>query len=268
MPSDADNEGKGRKGTDVVPVDDGKSWEGPLSQLRAQQALVRSPNLEDPGYARQKANKKLWVRERVALLLDKEIFNEVGSITGQPIYDKATGKLVSFVPANMVTGWGKLDGRKVFITADDFSVRGGHADGGIMNKPIYGEGLARRARVPLIRLLDGSSGGGSVATYLSMGATYIPGMNILSNSLDALSVIPVVSALLGPVVGLAAAKAAISPEYYEIGTSGRSAGQRLSGRPGVRLSTIVRASGFVRLALNPHPRLQNPVLLPLLILFR
>lgn len=210
MPSDADNEGKERKGADVVPVDDGKSWEGPLSQLRAQQALVRSPNLEDPGYARQKANKKLWVRERVALLLDKETFNEVGSITGQPIYDKATGKLVSFVPANMVTGWGKLDGRKVFITADDFSVRGGHADGGITNKPIYGEGLARRARVPLIRLLDGSSGGGSVATYLSMGATYIPGMNILSNSLDALSVIPVVSALLGPVVGLAAAKAAIS----------------------------------------------------------
>lgn len=40
---------------------------------------------------------------------------------------------------NSVTGWGKVDGRKVFITADDFSVRGGHADGGIMNKPIYGE---------------------------------------------------------------------------------------------------------------------------------
>lgn len=45
---------------------------------------------------------------------------------------------------------------------------------------------------------------------LSMGATYIPAMGILSNSIDALSVIPVVSTLLGPVVGLAAAKAAIS----------------------------------------------------------
>jgi acetyl-CoA carboxylase carboxyltransferase component len=77
------------------------------------------------------------------------------------VFDE-TGKLVSFVPAyanhlpylcmtlvsdilpfsvsrNSVTGWGKLDGRKVFVTADDFSVRGGHADGGIMNKPIYGE---------------------------------------------------------------------------------------------------------------------------------
>lgn len=203
----SDDDKKQRDGADV---DDGKSWAGPLRQLRAQQTLAQSPNLKDPGYIRQKAQKKLWVRERIGLFLDQDSFNEVGSITGQPVYDKDTGKLVSFTPANSVTGWGKVDGRKVFITADDFSVRGGHADGGIMNKPIYGEALARRARVPLIRLLDGSSGGGSVALYLSMGATYIPAMGILSNSIDALSVIPVVSTLLGPVVGLAAAKAAIS----------------------------------------------------------
>ncbi|KAJ2915848.1 hypothetical protein MD484_g4573, partial [Candolleomyces efflorescens] len=190
--------------------DDGKTWEGPLRQLRSQRQLVRKPNIEDRGYARQKANNKLWVRERLDALLDQNSLTEVGSITGQPVYDKKTGKLLSFVPANSVTGWGKLDGRKVFVTADDFSVRGGHADGGIMNKPIYGETLARRARVPLVRLLDGSSGGGSVALYLSMGSTYIPQMNILSNSIEALSVIPVASALLGPVVGLAAAKAAIS----------------------------------------------------------
>lgn len=51
---------------------------------------------------------------------------------------------------------------------------------------------------------------------LSMGSTYIPQMNILSNSIEALSIIPVVSALLGPVVGLAAAKAAISHFRYHI----------------------------------------------------
>lgn len=44
-----------------------------------------------------------------------------------------------FISRNSVTGWGKLEGRKVFVTADDFSVRGGHADGGIANKPVYGE---------------------------------------------------------------------------------------------------------------------------------
>lgn len=40
-----------------------------------------------------------------------------------------------------------MDGRKVFITADDFSVRGGHADGGIQMKAPYGEVGAGSLRV-------------------------------------------------------------------------------------------------------------------------
>jgi hypothetical protein len=36
-------------------------------------------------------------------------------------------------------GFGKVHNRKVFVTADDFSVRGGHADGGIQGKAAYGE---------------------------------------------------------------------------------------------------------------------------------
>ena len=38
-----------------------------------------------------------------------------------------------------MTVWGRVRGRKVFVTADDFSVRGGHADGGIFMKAPYGE---------------------------------------------------------------------------------------------------------------------------------
>ncbi|KAF9057205.1 propionyl-CoA carboxylase [Panaeolus papilionaceus] len=207
MPSDASD----RKGGDTRRVEKDKSnWEGPLEELKAQQRLVRAPNVNDPGYIRQKANHKLWVRERLAALLDPDSFTEVGSITGQPVLDSKTGELKSFVPANSVTGYGCVRGRKVFVTADDFSVRGGHADGGIFNKAPYGETLALKAKVPLIRLLDGSSGGGSVALYLKIGATYIPTLAGLGRSMDALNAVPVVSALLGPVVGLAAAKAAIS----------------------------------------------------------
>ncbi|KAF8645587.1 hypothetical protein AX16_007721 [Volvariella volvacea WC 439] len=208
MPKD-DGETKERETTEVKE-DNGTSWEHPLSSLRAHQAAIRTPNLQDPGYARQKQAGKLWVRERLEALLDSNSFVEVGSITGKPVFDEKTGKLKSFIPANSVTGWGKLDGRKVFVAADDFSVRGGHADGGIATKAQYGEILARKARVPLIRLLDGSSGGGSVATYLTIGATYIPGLAGLGIGMDAMAVVPVVSALLGPVVGLAAAKTVIS----------------------------------------------------------
>lgn len=47
-------------------------------------------------------------------------------------------------------------------------------------------------------------------TDLTLGATYIPGLAGLGLSMDALAVVPVASALLGPVVGLAAAKAVTS----------------------------------------------------------
>lgn len=117
--------------------------------------MIRKPNLQDPGYIRQKANNKLWVRERLTALLDKNSFSEVGSITGKPIYDHV-GILKSFTPAyvilifsflyypwhlrrNAITGFGCINGRRVFVTADDFSVRGGHADGGIQMKAPYGE---------------------------------------------------------------------------------------------------------------------------------
>ncbi|KAG6831666.1 hypothetical protein H0H87_004452 [Tephrocybe sp. NHM501043] len=207
MPTDKLSRGGDRKRNSHEKGDDASNWEHPLSHLKEQQQLVQRPNLTDPGYIRQKANKKLWVRERLAALLDQGSFMEVGSVTGMPIHDEVTGTLKSFLPANSVTGFGLIDGRKVFVTADDFSVRGGHADGGIGKKAPYGEVLARKWRVPLVRLLDGSSGGGSVATYLNMGATYIPGMAGLGQSMDAMAVVPVASALLGPVVGLAAAKA-------------------------------------------------------------
>ncbi|PFH47951.1 hypothetical protein AMATHDRAFT_150901 [Amanita thiersii Skay4041] len=194
-----DKQARGAQGK-PKEVDDAKSWEYPLTQLQAQQNLVRTPDPNNPGYIRQKQGSKLWVRERLDALLDARSFVEIGSVAGRPIYDEATGELKSFTPANCVMGWGRVQSRKVFVTADDFSVRGGHADGGISWKAQYGE----------IRLLDGSSGGGSVATYLALGATYIPGLAGLGQSMDALAVVPVASALLGPVVGLAAAKAALS----------------------------------------------------------
>ncbi|TBU31409.1 propionyl-CoA carboxylase [Dichomitus squalens] len=194
----------------VEDEDDGTTWKYAVSRIRKVQVKNRTPNPQDPGYARQKQNGKLWVRERLDALLDPGSFNEVGSLTGKPMVDDKTGELKDFIPANQVIGWGRVDGRKVFVTADDFSVRGGHADGGVQGKAAFWEALATQHRVPLIRLLDGSSGGGSVATYLSAGATYIPPLAGLGQSMTAMTLIPVVSALLGPVVGLGSAKAVTS----------------------------------------------------------
>ncbi|KAG6918203.1 hypothetical protein DXG01_015992 [Tephrocybe rancida] len=244
MPSE-DPPSRGESGARKTDVRaDGASWEGPLSQLAEQKHLVQRPNLHDPGYIRQKANNKLWVRERLVALLDQNSFLEVGSVTGKPVYDDESGTLKSFIPANSVTGFGRINGRKVFVTADDFSVRGGHADGGIQMKAPYGELLARKSRVPLVRKFHQhrqSSFAYILYRYgywmvlvvagvlqlvclavrrsheleltlfldLTMGATYIPGMAGLGRSMDTMAVVPVASALLGPVVGLAAAKAVL-----------------------------------------------------------
>ena len=70
-----------------------------MSRIRGIQNVVRTPKLEDPGYARQKQNGKLWVRERLDALLDPETFSEIGSLTGKPLLDEKTGELKEFIPA-------------------------------------------------------------------------------------------------------------------------------------------------------------------------
>jgi len=55
-----------------------------------------------------------------------------------------------------------------------------------------------------------------ISLDLTLGATYIPHLAGLGRSMDALGAVPIASALLGPVVGLAAAKAAISHFRYVV----------------------------------------------------
>ncbi|KAF4634489.1 hypothetical protein G7Y89_g3610 [Cudoniella acicularis] len=76
-----------------------------------------------------------------------------------------------FVPSNNVQGIGGVRGRKVLLTADDFSIRAGHADGAVMGKTVYLEKMALAMKVPVVKLVDGSSGGGSVTSIRSMGYT-------------------------------------------------------------------------------------------------
>ncbi|KAK5239158.1 hypothetical protein LTR40_014786, partial [Exophiala xenobiotica] len=126
--------------------------------------MAHTPDLSNRGYVRQKREGKLWVRERLEQLVDKDSFKEIGSASGRVEW-KQTGprdeEPVSFTPTNNLQGFGMLGGRKVIITADDYSIRAGHADGAISDKTIYSEKLAVSLNMPIIKLTDGSSGGGS-----------------------------------------------------------------------------------------------------------
>ncbi|RTL71569.1 MAG: methylmalonyl-CoA carboxyltransferase [Hyphomicrobiales bacterium] len=188
------------------------SWKPELEDLERRKALALALGGPDK-VARHRANGKLTVRERVAGLIDEGSFEEVGSIAGFPEYD-ADGNLVGFTPANVVCGRATIDGRTVFVTGDDFTVRGGANDGGLRDKFQYAETFARRWRVPFIRLVDGTGGGGSVKHLETMGRTYLPDVSQFTEVLDTLSEVPCVSLGLGSVAGMGAARVCAS--HYSI----------------------------------------------------
>ena len=108
---------------------------------------------------RQRDQGRLNVRERIDRLLDSDSFHEVGAVSGIAEYD-ADGHLEKLTPANCVFGRGKVDGRPVVIVGDDFTVRGGSADASISAKPLMAEEMAHDFRLPIIRVIEGSGGGG------------------------------------------------------------------------------------------------------------
>ena len=154
--------------------------------------------------ARQHANGRLTVRERIDRLLDAGTFHETGALAGKAVYEN--GEMISFTPSNFVCGAGRIDGRKVVIGGDDFTVRGGAADAAIGNKMGYAERMARELRLPIIRLVDGTGGGGSVKTLETTGRTYVPANPACDIIVASLSEIPVVAACLGPCAGLGAVR--------------------------------------------------------------
>ncbi len=158
---------------------------------------------------RQAAAGRLTVRERIARLADPGSFAEIGALTGFGQYD-ADGQLVAMTPANFVAGTATVGGIRVMIGADDFTVRGGSGDAAIHAKQVFSEQYAGDLRLPVVRLLDGASGGGSVKMTLDSGYTYVPVNPGWDAVVANLSLVPVVSACLGPVVGLGAARLVMS----------------------------------------------------------
>jgi acetyl-CoA carboxylase carboxyltransferase component len=72
---------------------------------------------------------------------------------------------------------------------------------------LYGEKLALRLKVPVVKLVDGSSGGGSVSTIMTQGYSYMPHVTIMSTVVKQLNMgIPNIGAVLGPAIGLGAAR--------------------------------------------------------------
>jgi len=218
-------------------LDRAETWAPVLDEIDDLQRIAHArfaPESTDPGVVRQRSRGKLTCRERIDLLLDEGSFREVGSAAGFATHD-GDGRVAEFTPANHVGGWGTIDGRTTVVCADDFTSRGGHADGAISAKSGYLDRLSIELRVPAVRLLDGSSGGGSVAAMVpaqrregesaarestgaitagrprvtGSGGSFLPGHLGSSMFAEQITTVPVVNMLLGSVVGIGAAKAVL-----------------------------------------------------------
>src|SRR5580700_4828208 len=208
------------------------TWKPELDELARREAFARQMGGAEK-VKRQRDQGRLTVRERIDGLLDRDSFHEVGAVSGTAEYDEK-GELKHLTPANCVFGRGKVDGRTVVVVGDDFTVRGGSADASISAKPLMAEEMAHDFRLPIIRIIEGSGGGGSVKTIETKGAANLPG-GIGGNrayrlATENLSYVPVVGLGLGSVAGLGAARLASS--HYSIMT--RDSAMFVAGPPVVK----------------------------------
>ena len=184
------------------------SWQKSIEELRRRERLAEKMGGEEP-VSRQRGRGKLTVRERVAFLADPGSFHEIGKIAGNATYG-ADDELEHFTPSNSVMGRAQLNGKSTVILADDFTVRGGAADASIWQKMVQAIKMAAEYRLPLVQMIDGTGGGGSVKMLEKDPRTYIPETPGWNEITHGLTQVPFVSLALGPCAGMGAGRVAAS----------------------------------------------------------
>ena len=205
------------------------TWTPELDDLQRRTALAHQMGGTEK-VKRQHDAGRLTVRERITRLLDAGSFHEVGALSGIGEYD-AQGDLAHVTPANCVFGRGRIDGRPVVVVGDDFTVRGGSADASISDKPLMAEDMAAEFRLPILRIIEGSGGGGSVKTIETKGASNLPGGVGTTRGFYMMTAnlaqVPVVGLGLGSVAGLGAAR--LASTHFSVMT--RSSAMFVAGPP-------------------------------------
>ncbi|MBM9503457.1 acyl-CoA carboxylase subunit beta [Actinacidiphila acididurans] len=180
-----------------------------MAQLGALKELVhRGPDPLATG--RQHARGKLTVRERLELLLDKGSFTEVEGLRRH----RATGfGLEAKKPHTdgVVTGWGTVEGRTVFVYAHDFRIFGGALGEAHAQKIHKIMDMAIAAGAPLVSLNDGAG------ARIQEGVQALAGYGgIFRRNTSASGVIPQISVMLGPCAGGAAYSPALTDVVFMV----------------------------------------------------
>ncbi len=174
----------------VVAVTTSKQIER-LHQMRAASRLGGGQARID----KQHASRKLTARERLEVLLDPGSFNEIDAFVTHRATDLGLADQ-KILGDGVVTGWGKVDGRTIFIYAQDFTVFGGTVSETHAAKICKIMDLALKNGAPVVGLCEG--GGARIQEgVVSLGGY----ADIFLRNTLASGVIPQISAIMGPCAG-------------------------------------------------------------------
>ncbi len=174
-----------------------------ITALRAMREKARQAGGEDR-IAKQHAKGKLTARERLDILLDPGTFTELMPFAVQQ-FDELSINDEKYLGDGVVTGYGKVDGRTVYVYAQDFTIQGG-ALGEMQSRKICRTmDLAASAGAPIIGLID--SGGARIQEGVRSLGGYA---EIFRRNALYSGVIPQISLILGPCAGGAAYSPAVT----------------------------------------------------------
>ena len=149
----------------------------------------------DKRIAAQHGKGKLTARERIELLLDTGSFEEFDMFVQHRSID--FGMEAQKIPGDgVVTGWGTINGRTVFVFSKDFTVFGGSLSEAHAQKIIKVQDMALKMRAPIIGLFD--AGGARIQEGVAALGGY---GEVFKRNVLASGVIPQISVIMGPCAG-------------------------------------------------------------------
>ena len=173
-----------------------------MSEIQKQQVAKLIENREiarmgggEKAIEKQHAKGKYTARERIQMLLDEGSFEEFDMFVTHRCYDFGMEKKHTFGDG-VVTGYGTIDGRLVYVFAQDFTVTAGSLSISLADKICKVMDMAMRNGAPCIGLND--SGGARIQEGVNALAGYA---NIFQRNVMASGVIPQISAIFGPCAG-------------------------------------------------------------------
>jgi propionyl-CoA carboxylase beta chain len=172
----------------------GQDMKDIIDKLEQRRAKAR----EGGGHARIEAQHKrgkLTARERIDLLMDKGSFEEFDMFVEHRTSE--FGMAAQTIPGDgVVTGFGTVNGRTVFVFAKDFTVFGGSLSETHAQKIVKIQDMAMKARAPIVGLFD--AGGARIQEGVAALGGY---GEVFKRNVIASGVIPQISVIMGPCAG-------------------------------------------------------------------